>query len=163
MSEPAQKPGRSKQDYQTPMEFIRAVEGRFGPLAWDLAATAENARSFHFVGPDDDTLGTAWHELAPGEWLWLNPPFGDIESFARKAALESSMGARILMLVPASVGTEWFRQHALGKAMVLALNPRMSFDGKCPYPKDLMLLVYSHGIHGFDQWRWKQPRQENNT
>jgi hypothetical protein len=29
---PEQKPGRSKQDYGTPWDFIKAVEARFGKL-----------------------------------------------------------------------------------------------------------------------------------
>lgn len=37
---PAQKPGRSKQDYSTPAAFISAVKSQFqtGPFAYDLAA-----------------------------------------------------------------------------------------------------------------------------
>lgn len=46
MSEPIQKPGRSKQDYGTPWEFIRAVERRWGKLHVDLAAHSENAKGF---------------------------------------------------------------------------------------------------------------------
>jgi len=34
--------GSSKQDYATPRSFIAAVEKRFGPLSWDLAAHREN-------------------------------------------------------------------------------------------------------------------------
>ena len=37
---PAQVPGKSKQDYGTPIELIRAVEAKFGRLAFDLAAHA---------------------------------------------------------------------------------------------------------------------------
>ena len=38
MTMPAQKPGRSKQNYGTPDAFIKAVEDRYGPLMFDLAA-----------------------------------------------------------------------------------------------------------------------------
>ena len=43
MSVPIQKPGRSRQDYGTPPEFLAAVVARFGPLAFDLAASRDNA------------------------------------------------------------------------------------------------------------------------
>jgi hypothetical protein len=42
---PAQKPGKSKQDYSTPIAFLDAVKKRFGLTAFDfdLAATKANA------------------------------------------------------------------------------------------------------------------------
>ena len=46
--------------------------------------------------------------------------------------------------------------HVHGKARVLALSSRLSFDGKAPYPKDLMLSVYTCGWHGFEVWDWRK-------
>jgi phage N-6-adenine-methyltransferase len=158
MSEPRQKPHASKQTYATPKEFLDAVEARFGRLGFDLAAEEHTAVAgpVDFFAKEDDALKQDWLEVSHSrEFCWLNPPFGDIASFAEKCALESRRGVRILMLVPASIGSNWFRDHVLGKAMVLGLNPRMSFDGIAMYPKDLMLCVYAHGVNGFDQWVWK--------
>lgn len=158
MTEPAQKPHASKQTYATPREFIAAVESKFGTIGFDLAAEVETSvTGLACFTKEDDALKQEWLGNASG-WLWLNPPFGDIGSFAEKCAIESAKGARILMLVPASIGSNWFRDHVLGKAMVFGLNPRMSFDGKNPYPKDLMLCVYANGVHGFDQWVWRKPK-----
>lgn len=158
MTEPAQKPHASKQNYSTPQEFLNAVESRFGRIGFDLAAEDHTsvAGPTDFFTKEDDALKQNWLEVSRSrEFCWLNPPFGDIGAFAEKAAAESARGVRILMLVPASIGSNWFRDHVLGKAMVLGLNPRMSFDGVNMYPKDLMLCVYANGLHGFDQWRWK--------
>ncbi len=46
MTEPKQKPGRSKQDYGTPPEFLDAVKARFRIEAFDcdLAASHDIAR-----------------------------------------------------------------------------------------------------------------------
>ena len=154
MSEPRQKPGRSKQDYATPPEFISAVVKRFGPLAWDLAADSKNHKAPNYFTVEQDSLAQDWSKLQGT--LWLNPPFGYIAPWAKKCAdtcLEMPVGNRILMLVPASVGSNWFLEHVYPRALVIALNPRMSFDGKAPFPKDLILAVY--GRHpGFDVWRW---------
>lgn len=49
MGMPAQKPGKSKQDYGTPKDFIDAVAARFGPLVVDLAAHAGNAKCLEFI------------------------------------------------------------------------------------------------------------------
>lgn len=157
-TEPIQKPGRSKQDYGTPRAFIDACEVRFGVLRFDLACTTENCKApaGYYFDEGVDALKQEWAKDWPEGNLWLNPPFGDIDPWAEKCAYESERRhGLILMLTPASVGTNWFSKHVLGKAMVLGLSPRMAFEGTtAPYPKDLMISCYGFQFHGFDQWRW---------
>ena len=167
MSMPKQKPGKSFQSYATPWEFIRAVEGRFGPIVCDLAAAPSNAKAKRFYGPSDDSLTKEWAADYPEGLLWLNPPFAKIGKWAAKCATESAKrsGGHIVMLVPASIGTDWFALSVEREAHVIALSPRMIFDG-APinpktgkpdgYPKDLMLVVYTCGLTGFSTWRWKE-------
>jgi len=155
---PAQKPGRSKQDYATPRPFLDAVERRFGPIRWDLAAHAGNPVVPDYYGPGskrgEDSFAQAWS--LQGGVLWLNPPFSDIAPWAEKAADEGSRGARVVMLVPAAVGSNWFAEHVHHRALVLAIRPRLCFDGVDPYPKDLILVCHGPWIApGFDCWRWK--------
>ncbi len=144
MTEPRQKPNRSKQDYETPHEFIIAVEKRFGPLDCDLAADEHNAQA------------PVWFSL--GE-------HADIARWAQKCA--ESIGPwtssvvpvrRILLLTPASIGSNWFARFVHRKAFVLGLNPRLKFVGELQsYPKDLMLSVFATDIDpGFDVWRWRR-------
>jgi len=164
MTMPAQKPGKSKQDYRTPDNFMEAVKRRFGKLWIDLAANAENSQTKTFYwGPDNgtDSLALDWGpaDPSPGEWCWLNPPFSNIAPWAKKCA-ESHLP--ILFLVPAAVGANWFRDHVHGKALVIALNGRLDFGVGAPYPRDCMLCVYhSPGIKdygvGFEVWNWRQP------
>jgi hypothetical protein len=89
--------------------------------------------------------------------LWLNPPFDPISPWAIKCAvsapIRSSMSRKILFLVPASVGSEWYAQHVHENALVLLLRPRLSFDGKNPYPKDCLLAVYGERP-GVECWKW---------
>lgn len=155
----------SKQDYGTPRAFIEAVEARFGPLVADLAANTENAKCADFIGPDRDSLTVDWAAKYPTGNLWLNPPFADIEPWAAKCSVESTLRhGLILLLTPASIGTDWFAAHVNRKAMVLGLAPRIPFDGMPlnpktgkvdGYPKDLMLSVFSRSLSGFDTWRWR--------
>lgn len=154
----------SKQDYQTPPEFIAAVESRFGAIRWDLAADATNAKADrYYAAPDDkfvlperrDALAQDWARDCGSQLCWLNPEFGNITPFAEKCAFEVQRGCRILMLTPASVGSDWFHRHVVPYAHVIELSPRMSFDGKHPFPKDLILSVYMHGLTGRSYWRWK--------
>jgi phage N-6-adenine-methyltransferase len=155
---PAQKPGRSKQDYGTPREFLDAVEGRFGKLTCDLACTRENMKCPEgYTYPEHDSLGASWAKDWPYGNLWLNPPFSNLEDWADKCAVESPKRVGfIFLLTPASVGTTWFDDYVHLHAYVLGLSPRLTFEGATdPYPKDLIMSIYGYGLRGFDTWRWK--------
>lgn len=136
---------------------MAAVVARFGRPHFDLAAQYDNAKASDWYDPENDSLKQAWHQLPylPSGLLWLNPPFSNIAPWAAKCAEESAKGARILFLVPASVGSNWYAQHVHGKALVLFLNGRLKFVGaKDPYPKDCLLAVYGEQP-GFEVWKWK--------
>lgn len=152
---PTQKPGRSKQDYQTPPEFLAAVKARLGivAFAWDLAASAENAVATHFYSEAVSAFENTWHSNG---WAWCNPPFAHLEPWVSRAYGMSRVGARIAMLVPAGVGSNWWRDHVHGKACVLLLNGRITFVGEtAPYPKDCVLLLYGPDVApGYDVWTW---------
>lgn len=170
---PAQKPGKSKQDYGTPWELIRAVEARWGKLTLDLAAhdDGSNAKADLWFGPSDDYLSQEWTPgTATDEWLcWCNPPFDDIAKWAHKWKADAALGARIIALVPASIGAEWFARYVEDSANVVGLRPRLAFEGgghqksctdsEClgcqTYPKDCMLLLYNVAAPAFSTWRWK--------
>ncbi|MEQ9322996.1 MAG: DNA N-6-adenine-methyltransferase [Polyangiaceae bacterium] len=146
---------RSKQDYETPFEFIHAVEELIGaPFAWDLAARADNTKASLFIPPEMNSLTVDWCERLDGRWGWLNPPFGNIRPWAEKCEIERAGGAKVALLVPASVGSKWFADHVWGSSKVRPVRPRICFDGQNPYPKDLMLCLY--GLKpGFEPWEWK--------
>jgi phage N-6-adenine-methyltransferase len=156
MTQPIQKPGRSNQSYATPDDFFAAVVKRFGKPVWDLAASADNTKATGFYSIEQDSLRQCWAALPKG-WLWCNPPFADIEPWVEQAHGESLDGAKILMLVPAGVGTNWFKNWVFEKAWVLFLSPRLTFKG-CddPYPKDLMLLAFDRAwkVGPIHCWRW---------
>jgi phage N-6-adenine-methyltransferase len=159
MVHPIQKPGKSKQDYGTPLGLIDAVEARFGALEVDLAATRENAIASIFVTPADDSLSLDWVERFGGKHCWLNPPFGNIAPWAEKCVDFSrrSPSGRIYLLTPASVGSNWYANHVDGKAYVIALQGRLTFVGETtPYPKDCILSLFGSRIHGNEVWKWNE-------
>ncbi len=151
--------GASKQDYATPPEFIEAVERRFGPIAFDLAAHAGNAKAAQWYGPGgvaEDALSEDWTKLEGN--LWLNPEFANIAPWAAKCAESRGFRwdtRRIFLLTPASVGAVWFSEYVHGHALVLGLVGRLCFDGKSPYPKDCILSVFGEAP-GFDVWVWRK-------
>lgn len=161
LSVPKQNKGQSKQDYETPDCFMTAISRVFGKPQVDLAASNNNTKCTIFLTEGADSLIKNWAEdfiLKQYKPLlcWLNPPFANIKPWAKKCAEESEKGAKILMLVPASVGSNWFKNYVYEIAHVLFLSPRMKFVGcKNPYPKDLMLVAY--GFSNFDGFKFIEP------
>ena len=89
---------------------------------------------------NDNSLAQDWNNLS-GD-LWLNPPFANIKAWAAKC--ETYNNGTICMLVPASLGSKWFRDHCMGRP-VFVLDSRITFDGHTdPYPKDLMLVIFNN-------------------
>lgn len=149
----------SRQDYSTPADFMAAVTRLFGPIAFDLAAQSENAKAACWYGPGGDrpdalAESARWAPL--GGVCWLNPPVADIAPWARKCSLETGVVGDILLLVPAAVGANWFRDYVAPFARIYLLNGRLSFDGQNLYPKDCLLAHYKRGEAGMVIWNWKR-------
>lgn len=156
---PQQKPHRSCQTYETPWDFVHRVERRLGiaQFAIDLAASFDNRKAPQWLAEDDNALSPRWKwadEIGDG-WGWLNPPYTNIGSWAEKCIETSIDGGKVALLVPASVGSNWFRDSVFPFAYVLALNGRISFDGAGNYPKDSILCLYGL-LPGFDVWDWRK-------
>jgi phage N-6-adenine-methyltransferase len=170
---------RSKQDYGTPWPLIRAIEKRWGSLAIDLAATAENAKAPRFITPEQDSLTQPWNVvIGQNERAFLNPEFADIDPWA--ARCNKHRIRSIIFLVPASIGSEWFAEHCEANAKIIGLRPRICYEGchqlfaknhpragerKCDlscvgcatYPKDCMLNLFGPQFDRepkFQTWRW---------
>jgi len=165
VTQPEQKPGRSKQNYGTPANFIRAVQWILGidEFLFDFAADAENAKAPRHWNERDNSLsksGEAWAAQIVGGWGWLNPPFNEIGPWAAACRAAKEEGGSIAFLVPAGVGANWFRDHVDGHAKVLLLNGRLAFMPDKPtwlYPKDCILCLYSPDIQpGYEVWDWKK-------
>lgn len=154
---PKQKPGRSEQAVATPNEFISAVRNllEIRSFAHDLAADENNSvAGENYYSEVEDALIQSW---IFNNWAWLNPPYSDITPWVAKANIEAQKGAKIAMLLPASVGSNWFAEYVDGKCIVNFLRPRITFVGhNNPYPKDLMLLLYGKFMAGYRCWNWRE-------
>ncbi len=171
MTTPTQKRHRSEQVVSTPRDFIAAVQARFGPLVFDLAATRANSVCLgDYLGPgssfveDAFTPGFSWAGLGannPG-YSWLNPEYANIGPWAERCVTESAKGLHVLMLAPAAVGSEWFNAHVRPNAYVFELTPRLKFVGHAhAYPKDLILACFGpERFVGRASWRWKTGRRK---
>ena len=155
----------SKQDYRTPADFMAAVTKRFGPINFDLAAHADNTQSPNYFAPctgpagplphDKNAFGLdsfdhSWSLLSDSLFkrkdarglLWLNCEFNDVATWAKRCCREAALGASILLLTPAAVGANWFRDLIAGHGDIYLLNGRLSFIPGQTYNKDCMLTHY---------------------
>jgi phage N-6-adenine-methyltransferase len=153
----------AKQGWRTPPEFIAAVERRFGPIGFDLAATDGHEVCPDYFSPADDSLAQNWGDIFPlrhGATTWLNPPYANIRPWVAKLDAECRDLSRwTLCLVPASMGSKWWADHVLNKCFALGVT-RMAFCDAAGvpsqlYPKDLALLCYGYGVSGHGFWDWK--------
>ena len=151
----------TKQDYETPREFTRAIELYFGvTFDIDLAASTENRMCERFIDAETNSLSQAWHGYISGvPWRagWLNPPFRNVAPWMKKCAEAKANGRRVFALVLASVGSGWYAEHVAPHAQVYALSPRITFVGEAqPFNKDLILCDFRPGFGpSFTTWRWK--------
>jgi phage N-6-adenine-methyltransferase len=156
MAEPSHNKGKSKQDYQTPLKLIDRIERELGMTStfdWDLAASKDNTIAESYYTEADDSLAQDWSQCKG--WLWCNPPYKTITPWVKKA---SESNARIAMLLPASVGSNWWRDYVHDKAEVWFLNGRVKFVGATTHsPKDHAVLLYGWGSPDtYKVWTWNK-------
>jgi phage N-6-adenine-methyltransferase len=178
MSGPTIDRAASSGDIWTPWKFIAAVQKKFGYLDWDLAASEVNRRATNWIDEAQNSLTVDWHEL--GGLQWLNPPYSNIAPWAMKCAAQSwrpkvdtiNAGAQILLLVPGSIGANWYWNWVEPYADVYSIG-RLVFDNcfdrktgapvKTTYPKDLILCHYYNrqSYREMKRWRWEEDGNES--
>lgn len=166
--------GNSAQNFATPRIFGAAVLEKLGieDFMFDFAANSENAVSLCYWDKqtdalkqtDEDWLFAVQQPYRSG-WGWLNPPFDDIEPWAEKMTVLRDKSGSCAFLVPAAVGSNWWRDYTHGVAYVLLINGRIPFDPLKPhwgYPKDCALCLYSPEREpGYEVWSWLQDVPED--
>lgn len=173
MAGPAIDRANSSGDIWTPWQFIRAVEDTFNqPLVIDLAASGpDSAKALEYITPEQDSLTQDWtaiYKQYNHGALWLNPPYSNITPWVKKCANTYVFDEQIeiFLLVPASIGANWFWDYVWNYATVYSVG-RMVFDncfdrktGKLVstvYPKDLILAHYTNTSPSqtLQRWQWK--------
>lgn len=175
---PRQKPGQSEQSVETPADLLTAVKRFLGVTHFwiDLAADDQNRKARRYYSEKVDSLKQAWswQEWSGGEggrpWAWCNPPYTKIAPWVEKAFVEAmDKWADVAMLVPASVGSEWWARfvHEPGCTRVLLLRGRPTFVGHTsPYPKDLAVILYLGDVDSpfvklpkYTMWDWRKQER----
>lgn len=173
---PSIQRGKSSGDIHTPWSFIRAIEAAFSPVKVDLAASGpQSAKAEVYIPPSVDSLIQDWdydyyHKYCrERDLMYLNPPYSNITPWARKCAetYEHNEHVEIMLLVPASVGANWFWDWVWSYATVYSVG-RLVFDNcfdrktgervSTVYPKDLILCHYTNTTPAktLQRWPWRE-------
>ena len=130
-------PPSQTDDWATPGDFFESLNEIHG-FTFDTAASESNRKCAKWCGldhPDEsmrDGLTASWF----GEIVWCNPPYGrQIKDWVKKAHQES-IGAKIVMLLPARTDTMWFHDYAI-QHKVTFIRGRLKFGAghaSAPFP-----------------------------
>ena len=121
-----------RQDWQTPDEVLDVVR-RVGPIGLDPCTVRENPTGARLWAPLGvlDGLSFPWHAvIAPGEIVYINPPYGrECGAWVEKACAEGAAGAPLVLLVANRLGSAW-GQRLLGSGARLCFwRGRIRFRG----------------------------------
>lgn len=119
----------SFQGWRTPRALAERLVAEYGCVL-DAAADKDNAVCATFYDGEEGSDGLKQPWIAPEAGVWVNPPYEDPTAWAIKAREEVffvESCARVVMLLPAAVGTKWFT-HACHLGEVHIFDERIRFD-----------------------------------
>jgi hypothetical protein len=169
----------SKQDYETPPEFMAFVERAFGvQFVLDLAGAEDKKKAPFVLTEEIDSLKQDWNKAfyeacwrspeCANPAAWLNPPFGRVDPWAQKCRMFSA--GQLYLLVPAAIATRWFLDYCNPHCAFWGVTPRIPFLGGAVNPKtgkpngidrDMMLCQFGTTDRGWrGELRWKESTRK---
>lgn len=115
-----------KDIYKTPRDLIDRINKDIGQITLDACANEENKVCEKFISKEQNALVSDW---TTSGIVFCNPPFSKKDKFVEKAYTESQNGTKIIMLVPASVETQFFKNCKEKAEWILFLSGRLTFEG----------------------------------
>ena len=103
-----------KMDYATPWALYEMLDRQFS-FTVDACAVRSNTKHPRFWSPKENGLAQSWE----GETVFCNPPYGEqlpwwVSRAKQAAAMERAIACLVL---PARVGTSWWREHVMQASM----------------------------------------------
>jgi site-specific DNA-methyltransferase (adenine-specific) len=139
--------------WSSPQWLVDQLAAEFVPDGFDLdpAAMAENAKAPRYFTVDQDGLSQPWHGR-----VFCNPPYGKYVTprWLAKAKREVDLGhaQQVVCLVPARVGTWWWRQYEADPAVFTRVVGRIRWDarrrGEAPFDSAVIVFGKLAGRHG---------------
>ena len=141
-------------EWSTPAWLVDDLAAEFAPDGFDLdpAATPDNAKAPRYFTKTDDGLAQPWRAKA----VWLNFPYGKVATprWLAKAKAEVDLGHAelVVCLVPARVGTAWWREYEADPAVFVRVIGRIRWSvdkrGEAPFASAVIVFGKLTGRHG---------------
>jgi phage N-6-adenine-methyltransferase len=132
---------KSKQDYETPINFFRRVELACGKFDLDVCATFLTTKCERFYDKRQNGLKQPWTGRC-----WCNPPYGPAATpFLLKGRAETRAGraAVVVYLLPSRTDANWFHYQVLPYVSgVCFWRGRLSFGSwrGAPFPSMVAIM-----------------------
>jgi hypothetical protein len=114
-----------RQDWNTPPEVLALIRG-IDVIALDPCSNEHSlVDALVEFDAEDDGLAQDWlaevfiHQDSQCGLVFVNPPFEDSETWARKCAEEAAKGCEVVLLTPARVGSAWYHEHVFARAQAV--------------------------------------------
>lgn len=128
-----------RSDWETPTALYQILDDEFG-FELDVCASPENAKADQYLTPEHDGLTCDWGDAV----CWMNPPYGrELSHWIEKAVTARYLGATVVCLVPARIGSRWFRLCCREADEIRLLHSRLTFEGAdqpAPFPSCIVVL-----------------------
>ena len=134
-------------EWSSPREVVEPIAEAIGGFDLDPCSGAERSPFADACYTEaDDGLKQPWS----GD-VWVNPPYSDVSSWAKKAAAEAGDGARVVFLCKGDSSTEWWQSAIEQATAVCAVDRRLSFgdgDNSAPFPSHIFVFgpVFSDSL-----------------
>jgi len=137
-------------EWGTPQDFYDKLNRRF-KFTLDPCATHENHKCDKYYTIEDNGLFKSWKD----EVVFVNPPYGDIGQWVKKAYEESTQNnAIVVMLIPVRTDTKYWHDYVMkGASKIFFVKGRLKFtnsvSSQCFHPAPFPSVAVVFG-----GWRW---------
>jgi phage N-6-adenine-methyltransferase len=131
----------SKSDeWETPQHFFNKLN-KIYKFTLDPCCTKETAKCEKFYTPQDNGLSKSWTD----ETVFVNPPYGDIKTWVKKAHDESvNNNAVVVLLIPARTDTRYWHDFIMKEAeSIYFVKGRLKFGNSvnsAPFPSAVVVF-----------------------
>lgn len=143
--------------WNTPPDLLASLREEFGEFALDVAALSSSAVAAEYLGPDhsdprrrDALAFPHWADMvAPGSFIFQNPPYGALLSdLTRLAAETAAKGVTTVALLPVRSSARFWHDYVLQPGVeVRYLRGRLKFvsaegeaDNAAPFASALVIF-----------------------
>jgi len=114
-------------EWETPQDFFDKLNEKY-KFTLDPCCTRENNKCEKYYTIEQDGLSKSWE----GETVFVNPPYGDISKWIKKAYEESTYNeATVVMLIPSRTDTKYWHDYVMtGASVIYFVKGRLKFKNK---------------------------------